>query len=104
MLRGFARNQSEKEKTSSSESPEKPWSVYILECSDGTFYTGITNNMARRLQQHNDKKGAKYTRTRTPVQLLYSEPCACRSDALIRECKVKALTRTAKKKLIDKAK
>ena len=76
------------------------WFVYILKCSDGTFYTGITNNLERRIKQHNEKKGAKYTRTRGPVTLLSHETCPDRSSALIRECKVKALKRPQKERLV----
>ena|SRR3990167_9114826 len=72
------------------------WFLYILECNDGTLYTGITNDITRRLRQHNDGKGARYTRTRCPVKLLYYEPCRNRADALIRECAVKSLPRGKK--------
>ncbi len=72
------------------------WFVYILECSDGTLYTGITNDVTRRLQQHNDGKGARYTRIRRPVKLLYCETCTSRSQALIREYAVKSLPREKK--------
>ena len=75
------------------------WFVYILECKDGTFYTGITNNINRRIEAHNAGKGARYTRSRGPVTLRYQEPCANRSTALIRECAVKTLSREAKAKL-----
>ena len=76
------------------------WALYILKCADGTFYTGITNDLDRRFQQHKDGKAAKYTRARRPVKLLYSEICGNRSAALIRECAVKALKREQKQKLI----
>ncbi len=77
------------------------WFVYILECKDGTFYTGITNNINRRIAAHNAGKGARYTRSRGPVTLRYQESCANRSTALIRECAVKTLTRDAKEKLFS---
>ena len=64
---------------------ESPWFVYILECRDGSLYTGITNDIERRLQQHNDGTGARYTRSRRPVRLRYHEICENRSAALLRE-------------------
>ena len=76
-------------------SPEK-WSLYILKCSDETFYTGITNNLERRLKMHQAGKASRYTRTRGPVEMLYSETCGDRSSALIRECEVKEWPRTKK--------
>lgn len=78
----------------------QPWFVYILECADGTFYTGITNDLQRRFDEHNTGRGARYTRSRTPVELRYTEDCLNRSAALIREAKIKALGRPAKEKLI----
>lgn len=77
------------------------WFLYILECSDGTLYTGITNDVTRRLHQHNNGKGARYTRTRRPVKLLYYEPCPNRAQALIRECAIKALPRVRKLKFVQ---
>lgn len=76
------------------------WFVYILECADGTLYTGVTNDLKRRFETHNAGKGAKYTRTRLPVKIRYYEECAGRSAALIRECRVKALPRDKKVKLV----
>lgn len=77
------------------------WIVYILECSDKTLYTGITNNLDKRLQQHNHgQEGAKYTRARRPVKCVYQEKQADRSDASKREMAIKKLTRSAKLKLI----
>lgn len=77
----------------------KPWFLYILECKDGTFYTGITNDLIRRTEKHNTGKGARYTKTRRPVKLLYYEICTNRSQALIREYEVKSLSRKQKEKL-----
>lgn len=77
------------------------WSLYILQCSDGSFYTGITNNIERRLKMHQDGKASRYTRTRRPVEILYSETCGDRSSALIRECEVKEWPRAKKEKLIN---
>jgi putative endonuclease len=68
------------------------WYVYIIRCSDGTFYTGITTNLDRRTTEHNESaKGAKYTRTRRPVTLYYYEPQPSRSLALRREYQLKQL-------------
>ncbi len=80
---------------------ETPWWVYIIECADGTFYTGITNDLDRRVAQHQEGKAARYTRSRRPVHLRYSERVAGRSQALVREAKIKAMSRSSKKKLIE---
>jgi predicted GIY-YIG superfamily endonuclease len=84
--------------------PEKPWYVYIMECADGSFYTGITNDLERRCQQHNDGSASRYTRSRRPVILRYQEVCASRSEALIRECAVRLLSRKEKEALINRGK
>lgn len=77
--------------------------LYILRCSDDTLYTGITNNVERRLSEHNtSKKGAKYTKSRRPLELLYTEEFANKSDALKRELEIKKLNRTEKLALIAK--
>jgi putative endonuclease len=76
------------------------WFLYILECCDGTLYTGVTTDVQRRFEQHNAGKAARYTRTRLPVTLRYWEKCGTRTDALVRECAVKALKRPLKEKLI----
>jgi len=76
------------------------WSLYILKCSDGSFYTGITTDLDRRLKMHQTGKASRYTRTRGPVEMLYSETCGDRSSALIRECEVKEWPRTKKEKLV----
>jgi putative endonuclease len=81
--------------------PAGAWFLYILECSDGTFYTGITNNVERRLQQHNAGSAARYTRGRRPVTLRYREPCSGRSQALVREAAVKRLARDDKRRLMN---
>jgi len=76
--------------------------VYILECSDKTLYCGWTNDLEKRLHEHNEgKNGAKYTRGRRPVKLVYQEPCLTRSDALKREREIKGLTRLKKLRLIQ---
>lgn len=74
--------------------------VYILRCADGTLYIGWTTDLAARIDAHNGGRGAKYTRSRRPVQLVYAEACRSRSDALRREAAMKQLSRTEKLDLI----
>jgi len=75
--------------------------VYILQCSDNSLYTGITTDLERRIFEHNNSdKGAKYTKIRRPVILVYNEKCENRSDASKREYEIKKLTRTQKLKII----
>jgi predicted GIY-YIG superfamily endonuclease len=76
------------------------WFVYILRCADDSFYTGITNDLARRCLQHNKGTASRYTRGRCPVRLVYQEPHPHRSGALKREAAVKALTRRQKEALL----
>lgn len=76
------------------------WYLYILRCKDNTLYTGITTDVEKRLEAHRSGKGAKYTRGRTPLELVYREVCESHSDALKRELEIKALTRQEKEKLI----
>jgi len=76
--------------------------LYILKCSDDTLYTGITTDLARRILEHNTSdKGAKYTRVRRPVQMVYSEEYSDRSTASKREYKIKKMNRAEKLKLIE---
>ena len=76
--------------------------VYILECSDATLYTGITTDLERRVQEHNSsQKGAKYTKVRRPVKLVYSLECDDRSSALKKEYAIKHLSRKEKLKLLQ---
>lgn len=76
--------------------------VYILKCSDTTLYTGITTDITRRVQEHNSsEKGAKYTKLRRPVELVYSEEAEDRSSASKREYAIKKLTRSEKLELIN---
>jgi putative endonuclease len=78
--------------------------VYMLECADGTFYIGSTNNLDKRLHQHNYlKSGAHYTKIRRPVQLAYSEQCADYATARSREAALKRMTRNEKQQLIAAA-
>lgn len=76
------------------------WYVYILRCRDDTLYTGITDDMDRRIAQHNAGKGAKYTRGRGPVTVVYRELCTDKSQALKRELAIKAMPRAKKLALI----
>ena len=80
---------------------DKKWFVYILLCGDRTLYCGITDDVQRRLETHRSGKGAKYTRGRGPLELVYVEKCDSHSVALKRECFVKKLTRSEKRKLIE---
>lgn len=78
--------------------------VYMIECSDGSYYTGYTNNLKKRLAAHNAGKGAKYTKSRRPVRLIYQENFDNEKDALKREYAIKQLARSEKETLInDKA-
>ncbi len=79
----------------------KSWFVYILQCADGTYYTGISNDLAHRLQAHNAGKGAAYTRGRVPVILKYQEKFNTHSEAAQREYVIKQLTRSQKEALIS---
>ncbi len=80
---------------------EKQWYLYILKCKDGTLYTGITNDVTKRISQHNSGKGAKYTRGRGPLELVYQEVCSDHSEALKRELYIKSLPREIKLELIE---
>ena len=82
---------------------DKIYFVYIVECADGSYYTGYTTDINRRLNEHNySTRSAKYTRSRRPVKLVYSEEYSTLSDALRREYVIKKFSREKKKKLIDK--
>lgn len=76
------------------------WKLYILRCGDGSLYTGITTDVQRRLECHRSGKGAKYTRGRGPLTLVYQENCGDHSRALRRELEIKALTREKKEQLL----
>ena len=76
------------------------WSVYILRCADGTLYTGIAPDVEKRIALHNAGKGAKYTRGRAPLELVYQESCGSHSNALKREAEIKKLSRAAKEMLV----
>ena len=79
-----------------------PFFCYIVECSDGTFYTGWSTDPARREKTHNAGRGAKYTRMRRPVKLIYTEELPDRSRAMKREREIKKFSRKRKKKLVGK--
>jgi putative endonuclease len=96
MLKGMKANAS----ADAPADPSEAWSLYILECGDGSYYTGIALDVEERVRKHNAGKGAAYTRSHRPVRLVYREACADRSSALIRECQVKSLPRPLKRKLI----
>jgi putative endonuclease len=72
------------------------WVCYLLKCADETLYCGITNDLDKRIAQHNAGEGAKYTRSRRPVRLVYTEACTDKSSALKRELEIKKMPRTAK--------
>lgn len=80
---------------------ESVWYLYILRCGDGTLYTGITTDVAKRLAQHRSGRGAKYTRGRGPLELVYREEVGSHSEALKREHQVHSLPRAEKNKLIE---
>ena len=85
-----------------SENPAvKSWYVYMVRCADNTLYTGMAKDVAARVEQHNTGRGAKYTRSRKPVVLVYEEPCADRSSALKREHALKRLSAVEKEQLCD---
>jgi len=77
------------------------WVCYLLRCADDTLYCGITNDLEKRLLAHNAGEGAKYTRGRTPVAVVYSESCADKSAALKRELQIKRMPRSAKQALLS---
>ncbi|MBM4353359.1 MAG: GIY-YIG nuclease family protein [Deltaproteobacteria bacterium] len=76
------------------------WHVYILLCCDGTLYTGITNDLDKRVKAHNEGHGARYTRTRRPVDLVYRETAESRSAATVREAVIKRMSRKRKLEMI----
>lgn len=80
---------------------ESNWITYIVECSDESLYTGITNNLDKRIEKHNSGKGAKYTRNRLPVKLVYFIGDMSKSDAAKLEYKIKKMSREDKIRLIN---
>lgn len=75
---------------------------YVLRCRDGSFYGGYTNNLERRMKQHNEGKGAKYTRGRGPVELIFSKSFSTKSEALKAECQFKSYSRKKKEEFLKK--
>lgn len=76
------------------------WLVYMLRCRDGSLYTGMTNDLDRRLRAHASGRASRYTRSRLPVALAYQEPCRTKSAALKREAAIKRLSRAAKERIV----
>lgn len=76
------------------------WFIYLLGCGDGSIYTGCATNVERRVHQHREGKGARYTRSRGPLTLLFSHPTRCRSHALKVEARIKRLTHAQKQDLV----
>lgn len=81
---------------------KKPWRIYIVQCKDGKLYTGISNNVTKRVEAHNTGKGCKFTKYRYPVKLLYQENRGTKSAALKRESEIQGFSRCEKLKLINK--
>lgn len=84
------------------EKPESKWYLYVLECSDGTYYTGISNDIPRRVAMHNAGTASRYTRARRPVKIIHRKRCRSRSDALKKEYALKQLTREEKEGYLEK--
>jgi predicted GIY-YIG superfamily endonuclease len=78
------------------------WCLYVVKCGDGTLYTGITNDLRRRIGQHNGGTASRYTRSRLPVELVYREPCLNKSSAMRKECRMKSLSRKEKEALFKR--
>lgn len=91
----------EKKETAKDQQPNNSHYIYVLECSDGSLYTGYTTDVQRRLEEHNSGQGAKYTRGRRPVKLRHQESFKSRSLAQKREYQIKQLPRSQKEELID---
>jgi putative endonuclease len=79
------------------------YSVYILECRDGSLYTGIARDLKDRLEMHSRGRGSRYVRSRLPFRLVYSEQLASRSEALKRELEIKSMDRSEKKMLVNRS-
>ena len=78
----------------------KEWTVYILQCRDGSLYTGIAKDVQARVKQHSEGRGATYTRSRLPIILLYQQDSMTHSEALVREAEIKRLPRARKEEII----
>ena len=88
-------------KEKNKKTPKPRWTIYILQCADGSFYTGITNNLEKRLKAHHDGTGAKYTRGRGPLTVVHTETRAAKGTALKREIAIKSLSRAEKLALFN---
>ena len=77
------------------------WFVYLLRCSDDSLYCGITTDLERRVQEHNEARGSRYTRSRLPVQLVWSSPSLSKSEAYKEEYRIKRLGKDAKENLVE---
>src|SRR5476649_1051556 len=93
-----------KDRKPNARSSGEKWFVYILRCGDGSLYTGITKDVARRCQQHNAGTASRYTRSRRPVKLIYEEDHPSQSSALKREAAIKAMNRRGKLTMIRQRK
>jgi len=96
MLEGMQRKQKETGKKRA-----EKWFLYMLKCSDASLYTGIAKDIEKRFKAHSSGKGARYTRTRLPLAIVYREPCQSRADALVREFNIKKLTPKRKQTLVE---
>ena len=96
MLKGMLR----KQKKTGKKRAEK-WFVYMLRCSDASLYTGVAKDIEKRFKVHSAGKGARYTRTRLPLEIVYRETCKSRTDALVREFNVKKLKPKRKQTLVE---
>ncbi|MDD5679922.1 MAG: GIY-YIG nuclease family protein [Candidatus Omnitrophica bacterium] len=81
---------------------DKPWAVYIVRCRDGKLYTGMSNDVEKRVAEHNKGQGCRFTKYRYPVELIYKEACGTRSLARKRELEIQGFTRKEKLDLIGK--
>lgn len=78
-----------------------PWFVYMVRCSDASLYSGVTTDVERRFKEHTEsKKGSKYVRAKIPLRVVYTEPCASRSEAQIREAQLKKMKKEEKEALV----
>lgn len=80
----------------------RSWCVYMLSCGDGSLYTGSTNDLQKRLKNHEEGKASRYTRSHLPISLVYVEKCSGRSQALKREAEIKNFPKKKKQELVDK--
>lgn len=91
----------DKEKGKRAKKREK-WFVYMIRCCDLSLYTGIAKDIEKRFKKHSEGKGARYTRSRRPLEIVYRETCRSRTEALVRECAVKAMPKPKKITLVEK--